>query len=501
MRGLIRSSVSLALAAAVIAGVVTGCGDGQPSAAPRTEWCPTVAGHQVDCGVVQRSLVDGQPELGSVDVGYALVRRTRTDGPAAGTITPNPGGPGVPMISHAAEAVALTGPLLEDHDLLLIDPRGTGVSSPLDCGASELEYQLGTRAQQLEAVGRCGAQLGPRAAGYTSAATADDFDAVRAQLEIPKLVLYGISYGTYLMPVYAQRHPDRVQSMVLTGAYPHDFDRLQRPNAEAVSLALQRICERSGVCDGEAAVVDLRAVAQRLRTNPITVEASYPVLLTEGKLGNLIFESASSNVGADPTAMTPLGMLPAALHDAARGDDAALRAFVTAATAEPGYENIDAYMAVACNDYAQLWSLDASLPQREEQYREALTRNAPTGLGAFSAEGFGAAQRDGGDACIQWPGVKDHQRPDQVRDPLPDVPVLVLSGDLDAITPDANGKLVAARFPRATFLSVPNTGHVPDLEPSGCVVGIVGEFIRTGAPGSTDCVQAIAPIAVAPVTN
>ncbi|WP_067536892.1 alpha/beta fold hydrolase [Nocardia crassostreae] len=499
MRGVVRSAVGLALAAVLAGGVITGCSSGETAvAAP--EWCPTVAGHQVDCGVVQRPLVEGKPGLGQVDVHYALIRQGNGDAPNQGTIVPNPGGPGVPLISHAAEAVALSQGVLDDHSLLLIDPRGTGLSSPLDCGVGETDFQFGTREEQRTAVGRCGEQLGERAAGYTSAATADDFNAVRAHLGIPKVVLYGISYGTYLTPVYAQRHPETVQSMVLSGAYPHDFDRLQRPNGEAVSIALQRICERSGACDGNTAVADLTTVLQRLRTQPITVESTRPVLLTEGKLGNLIFEAATSNVGANPQAMTPLGSLPAALHAAARGDDGKLAEFVKATTADPAYENISAYVTVTCNDYAPLWSPRASIPQREQQYREALAQ-APAGIGAFSAEGWGEAQRDGGDSCIRWPGVQDHLRPDQVTDPMPDVPVLVISGDLDAITPDANGKLAAAKFPRSTFISVPNTGHVPDMEPSGCVVGIISEFIRTGATTATDCVAAIPPIAVAPVTN
>ncbi|MEV6767502.1 alpha/beta fold hydrolase [Nocardia sp. NPDC051030] len=501
MRSMVRSGIGLALAAAVIAGVVTGCGDGPSSSPARADWCPTVEGHQVDCGVVERKLVADKPELGNVEVSYALVRRSRVDAPSAGTITPNPGGPGVPTIAHAAEAVQISQALLDDHDLLLIDPRGTGLSSPMNCGVDTETYPFETREQQLRDVARCGEQLGPRAAGYTSVATVDDFDAVRDRLGIPKLVLYGISYGTYLLPIYAQRYPDHVQSIVLSGAYPPDFDRTQRPNAEAVSLALQRICERSRVCDGDTAVSDLRTVADRLRTQPIPVEGPNPVLLTEGLLGNLIFEVGSTNVGAHPEELTPFGMLPAALHSAVRGDDGPLREFVTRSTAEPGYENINAYLAVACNDYQTLWSLDATLPQREQQYRDALAKLAPTGLGAFSAEGFGAAQRDGGESCIRWPGLEDHQRPDQMRDALPDVPVLVLSGDLDAITPDVNGKLAAARFPHATFISVPNTGHVPDLEPSGCIAGIVDRFIRTGEAGSTACVAAIPPIAVTPVTN
>ncbi|UFS99547.1 alpha/beta fold hydrolase [Nocardia huaxiensis] len=485
-------------ALATVAGLLTACGTQQTAAAP--DWCPTVEGHRVECGQVMRPLVAGRPDLGEIQVGYARVQRTNANAPAAGTITPNPGGPGVALIERAGEAVAvMTGTgLIEDHDLLLIDPRGTGVSTSLNCGADEREYALATRERQREIITHCGEQLGERAAGYTSAATADDFDAVRAHLEIPKLVLYGISYGTYLMPMYAQRHPDSVQSMVLSGAYPWDFDPLNRPNAEAVSSALQRVCDRSKACDGNTAVADLKTVAARLRTTPLEVGGENPVRLDEKKLASFLFETGTSDVGAHPEQPTLLGTMPAALHAAARGDDTLLREWTVQAAAAPNYENIDLYMTVTCNDYATLWSPEATGPQREQQYRAALDQVGT--VGAFSAEGFSGAQRDGGDACLGWPATTA-ERPAQIRAALPNVPVLVMSGDLDAITPDANGVRVAAKFANATFVSVPNTGHVPEMEPSGCAAGIIGAFVRTGATGPLDCVAAVPPIAVAPVTN
>ncbi|MFI6869507.1 alpha/beta hydrolase [Nocardia sp. NPDC050406] len=493
MRGSVRAALGAVAAILVAAGAVTGCsGAGSTTAAP--DWCPTVEGHRVECGTVTRELVAGQPELGDIEVAYALVRRSHTGAPAAGTIAPNPGGPGVPLIDHVGQAVAAMDSVLDDHDLLLIDPRGTGLSTPLDCGVPDQDYLTLPRNEQRETVARCGERLGPRAAGYTSAATVDDFDAVRAELGIRKLVLYGLSYGTYLLPVYAQRHPESVQSMVLSGAYPHDFDTLNRPNAEAVSLALQRICERSGVCDGATAVADLRAVNARLRTQPIAIEGERPFTLTEDKLGSLLFETATSGVGADPEPM--LGTVPAALHAAVRGDDAPLRDFATRAAAVPVTENIDLYVTVACNDYPTLWNPNSPMPQREQQYRAAIDAAGETG--AFSAGGFSAAQRDGGDVCLGWPATT---RNDYASQPLPDVPVLVLSGDLDAITPDLNGQRAASRFPHARFVSVPNVGHVPDLAPGGCVTGIVTNFLRTGDPGATDCVRTVPPIPVTPVTN
>ncbi|WP_280472579.1 alpha/beta fold hydrolase [Nocardia cyriacigeorgica] len=491
-----RTMVVAALIALTALPLITACD--ATRAARALEWCPDVPGHQVECGIEQRPLVADQPELGTVAVSYALIRRRDLDAPAKGTITPNPGGPGVPLIAHVAQATQLAAALLDDHDLLLIDPRGTGVSSPLDCGADEREFELGTREQQIQTVTRCGERLGPRAAGYTSAATADDIDAVRERLAIPRLVLYGISYGTFLMPVYAERHPDRVQSVVLTGAFLPEFDLLNRPNAEAVSLALRRICERSGACDGATAVADLRTVAQRLAARPLQIGGANPMLLTEAKLATLIFEVATSNVGADPSAATLLGSLPAALHAAAAGDDTGLRHFAERAVGAPPTENIDLYITVACNDYPTVWSRAATVTERERQYRQTLAAAAPSADSAFSLPGFNAAVRDGGDACIGWPNITAPQ-PVRAKGALPNVPALVLSGDLDAISPDAHGEQVAARFADATFVSVPNTGHVPDLEPSGCVTGIVDRFIRTGTTGSTTCVESVPPIVVEPV--
>ena len=64
----------------------------------------------------------------------------------------------------------------------------------------------------------------PRGRFYGSGDVADDIDAVRAALGLGKLDLWGDSYGTFLMGVYAARHPEHVRSIVLDGAFPIAFD-------------------------------------------------------------------------------------------------------------------------------------------------------------------------------------------------------------------------------------------------------------------------------------
>ncbi|NJP79691.1 alpha/beta hydrolase [Streptomyces sp. AA8] len=467
-------------------------------------WCPAIGGHRVDCGRLGRPLVTGKPELGEVKVSYAVVRHS-APGPAKGTVAVNPGGPGETSVDKAeAFAWGLEG-LLKDHDLLLVDPRGTGASEPVPCGVTDAEYRFGTRAQQRAAVERCAGNLGPRAAGYASAATADDIDAIRAHLGVQKLSLYGLSYGTYLMPVYASRHPEHVRNIVLSGAFPLALDPLARPSAQAVSLSLRRVCERSVpvACDGRQAVKDLATTAARLRGRPITVPITtdhgvYKKRFTEDKLANLVFEAASSQVGFEPDKPSLLGQLPHALDRFVKGDAAPLRKLVQEEGKTGSTVDQAPYIAVTCNDYRKAWSKDAPLPERWRQYNAALAAVRPGEHGAFSAKGFTEGTTDAGDVCIGWPR-ENTPGPQPTKPELPDVPVLVLSGDLDANTPDASGKKAAEQFRNSRFFSARNMGHVPELEQSRCVTGVSSHFLRTGEPGDTSCMRALPPITVAPV--
>ncbi len=466
-------------------------------------WCPTVAGHRVECGTESRPLVAGKPALGTIEVAYALVRRTDESKPAKNTIVVNPGGPGGGAIESVKGYTELTKPLATDHDLLLIDPRGTGQSGKLSCGLTGLA--LLTRPELHRAAARCAATLGPRAEGYTSAATADDIDAVRRRLGLDQIVLYGVSYGTYLMSIYAERHPETVRSIMLSGAYPVGFDPLGGPSARAISLTLRRICERAAACDGDTVVDDLRTVNARLRAKPrpmtITVDGKPRALtLTESTLALVLTFPASDAVGSTPGKTPLLGRLPARLHHAARGDFRPLIKEIGAVFKELAADPTDQALAtsVVCNDYARPWSVDAPLRERWRQFHRAVEHARPAAFGTFTPRAFATSPLDGGDLCIAWP-KNGTARPYTLTGDLPDVPTLVLSGDLDSNTSDENGKLNAAQFPRARFLSVPNTGHIPELDATGCAKTIMASFIRDERLGDTSCLRRIPPIKVKPV--
>ena len=81
----------------------------------------------------------------------------------------------------------------------------------------------------------------------------------------------------------------------------------------------------------------------------------------------------------------------------------------------------------------------------------------------------------------------------------PDMPVLVLDGDLDVITPMGDSIRAASLFPRATLVPVANVGHVTALADfDRCTSGIVRRFIRTLSPGDTSCAAQTQEVHVVP---
>jgi uncharacterized membrane protein YdfJ with MMPL/SSD domain/pimeloyl-ACP methyl ester carboxylesterase len=449
-----------------------------------------------ECGSVRVPLFRSVPSSPTIEVAYVLIRHSdpalRT---ARGTIVFNPGGP-EPVIDSAATWAGYLSNLLRDHDLLLVDPRGTGRSHQLSCGLTALPT---TRPAFLLAVERCGRRLGRQARAYTTAAIADDIEAVRAHLGIPKLDLYGVSYGTYLMTVFAQRHPRSVRSIVLSSAYPLRFDMWARENARAVRLAILRVCARSttGKCDGPQTLRQLARLARRLHTHPILYRlGGERRVLDDTALAGIAYWAATLLTDFN------IGQLPAVVRAALQGDN---RPLISAARATAplfshgsqvggGSSALALQAAQICNDYPTLWDRRGPVAVRLRQYAARRAQLSQAAFWPFSARAWTSAIIDRGNTCIRWP---DRSGPAQrTTGPLPNVPVLVISGDLDANTPSAEGRQAAKQFPHARFLEIPNAGHGAEQEPTGCALSITANFIRNHRVGDTSCLAKIPPLPV-----
>src|SRR3954451_21600478 len=457
--------------------------------APQAPGCVPVPA--AECGSVRVPLFRSRPAGRKIDVPYVLVRHRDPALPTArGTVVFNPGGPGDDVISSAANWTGLLAGLLSDHDVLLIDPRGTGRSHPLRCGLTEVPA---TRSRFVRGIARCGRRLGRQARAYTSAATADDFEAVRAHLGIAKLDLYGVSYGTYLMTVFAQRHPASVRSIVLSSAFPLRVDMWARANARALRLAIRRVCARSttGKCDGARTLHELGRLARRLRAHPLRYRLhGERRVLDETALAGIAYW-AGGHIGQPPAiARAALKGRKRPLTSAAR----ALGPLFSGSQAADGAPDQALPASILCNDYPTLWDRRAPVAVRLRQFAARRARLAQTAFRPFSARAWTSAIIDRGNSCIRWP---DRRGPVQrTSAPLPDVPVLITSGDLDPNTPTAEGRQTARQFPHAQVVDVPNAGHVPQGEATGCAASITFEFIRNQRLGDTSCLARIPPVPV-----
>ncbi|WP_433328265.1 alpha/beta fold hydrolase [Spirillospora sp. CA-294931] len=490
----ILSVVAAACAVVAVGPLVGAQARSAPVVPGAADGCLPVAG--AVCGTLRVPLVRARPELGGTTVGYVVIRHRDASRPAKGMIAANPGGPGDSAIASAERYVRDLGGLLDDHDLLLVDPRGVNRSDPVDCGLTGLPP---TRDGFVRAVEACGRELGPRARGYTSAEVADDIDAVRAGLGVARLDLLGESYGSYLMAVYAKRHPARVRSMVLSSAFPLDFDMWGRPGARAMRRAIRLLCDNSGDrCDGQRVLRDSETLAGRLARRPVTytTDDGQRRLLDDTSLAVIVFGAAGASAG--------FGDVPAMVRAALRGDHAPLVAAArrvgplsgsSATRQEEQPFNPMHSMALMCNDYPTLWNRQAPVAARLRQYAARRRALPVQDFRPFGKRAWTSAAYDRGNTCVRWP---DDGPAQATGGPFPDVPVLVLSGALDPNTPTEEGRQAARQFRHAAVVEVPHTGHVPTGEPTRCAAGIQRAFIRDLRVGDTSCLTRIPPVVVRP---
>jgi pimeloyl-ACP methyl ester carboxylesterase len=440
------------------------------------------------CGSVTVPLDRRDAAAGTIDIAYARFPRTDTSRPRLGTIAPNPGGPGNSTIAAADLYTKALAPLRARRDLLLVAPRGTGRSGALSCPSVAAHDPL---TLDLPSIGTlCAGDLGPRARLYGTAAAADDIDAVRAALGVRKLDLWGDSYGTLLMPVYAARHPTHVRSIVLDGAFPIESDPWGRDVLHGVRRVIGLVCRRTQRCSGPRVLAKVGRLARRLRRHPVTFTAQTPVgpvplTIGEHELASVVFGGGHPEV---------YGLLPSALDAALDRDFAPLERLVTADRVnevegflvDPAQFSIAAATAVSCKDYPRPFDRAAPPAVRRAQYDRALASLDRGTFRPFSAGAWLSTAIDAGPKCLDWPADPTAGSPLRGHS-LPDVPVLVQSGDLDTNTPIEQGRKAAAQFAHATFAVVSNAGHTPDLTRCGQAMAI--DFIRHLRTNPNRCAQ------------
>jgi pimeloyl-ACP methyl ester carboxylesterase len=457
--------------------------------------------HRARCGSLLVPLLRGAPDGGGrkLRVHFRVFPHTARDRPALAPIVAAEGGPGYATIDSADSYRFMLGPLGRRHDLIVMDNRGTGRSGAINC--PRLQAGKGTYSRE---VGRCARRLGRAANAYGTGAAADDLAAVLDKLGVPVVSIYGDSYGTYFAQTFAVRHPDRVRAVVLDGAFGVEgSDPWIRQESVGLRAAWRDVCRRTVGCSHRV-LATLRRWAIRLERRPLVATGRD----ADGGRHRIRLDGAALGQMAGDASFyyTLYRDLLAALRAHARGDSGPLLRLAAEDLPFTGGGPVrsyseGAYAAVACHDYPTLWDPSASIPQRRAQYaaaRSGLEREAyapfPNDIWLRSLY---INQYVTG--CIEWPAPDQPDPPVPAVASYPSVPVLVLNGDVDVITPLGDARQAASLFPNSSLVIVRNVGHVTALaDYPGCAAGIVRRFLETLSTGDVSCAAATPEIHVVP---
>lgn len=370
-----------------------------------------------------------------------------------------PGDSGVNQVLGLAQQGGAAFAGLMNGDVIGIDQRGTGRSTPnlssaaryglpLDqAGSIEAWIPLIERASQAESTRLRAAGIALEA--YNTRESADDVAAVCRALNYTRVTLWGRSYGSHLALAILARHEALVERMVLVS--PEGLDHTWKLPSQ-VDAVLRRLETRGA---GEL-VAPLTSIVERLRQAPVSVDVVHP---QNGKsltvvIGAFDVQWAVSQALGDPRS---LSTLPVALQEMSRGD---FRRMAQVAVLRRERAGVQSAMKMMM-DLAS----GATAGRRARIEREAQTAvlgNAINFPDIYLGTAWGSI--DLGD---------DFRRP-----PKSAVPTLIIVGDLDPRTPTENATEVAATLSRATVVTVENATHQFDFFGTAQIRDVLGRFLR-----------------------
>jgi len=379
------------------------------------------------------------------------------------------GGPGQSALESFPLAAGAFGPILRDRHVVLVDQRGTGRSRPLDCPPAEDEAAdtgtLADPAQARRAAERCLASLDADPRHYTTSDAVADLEAVRAAIDAPELNLVGISYGTRVALEFLRRYPERTRSLVLDGVVPPGL-ALGAEHARNLEAALDAHFAR---CAADANCRErygsprerLTQLLDELRAEPRRVQFRDP--LTDARRDEPLTAAAVAGVVRLYTYVPQLAsMLPRSLAEAAAGRPEVLMAQASMIQSLVGEQfKIGMQLAVVCSEDADRLRVDPA--------------DAGTVIGTQFVETLLAQ-------CAVWP---KGQRPADFNAPVrSDRPVLLLSGELDPVTPPRYGAAVLEHLPNGRHIVAQGQGH--NVMGVGCMPRVMAKFVASADAGALD---------------
>ncbi|KAI8917544.1 Alpha/Beta hydrolase protein [Powellomyces hirtus] len=502
------SAVALGLAAACLIGGAPGVN----ASVIRRDLSPfnwTSCNEKLLCGEFSVPLDHSNP-LGE-KINIATIKIPARTQPSVGTIFVNPGGPsssGIAMVLSGSLQPVLFG---DRHDVIAIDPRGIGRSSPIECfpdGTTSRLFRAGLPMDPAESFELASAKMQLLAKTcvknaakilphMTTAAVARDFEAMRVAVGGP-FNYVGYSYGTHIGLTYNNMFPDNVGRVVLDGiqdpeAWTEGNGFWFTPNTTEVLHAkhVQENLERfASACEeaGPERCVLANAAAKRpyvlpgimklyesLKAAPIVVEdADVPDVFTHVKLATLL-KQLVYKPAQWPTFAQVLGLL-------FRRNALVAQNLMEKKPAEPfpardQMHQEEAMFSVTCSDGAEQ-PYDAAKLKTEAQL---MVQKYP-----FGASNLNLIKL----ACAFWPKNIAKERYTGPWNKKTNGSVLLVSNLHDPVTPIESAERVHAMLPGSSLVRVDSYGHTSNAQVSKCANEIIRRFLIDGLGPETkvtDC--------------
>jgi pimeloyl-ACP methyl ester carboxylesterase len=428
------------------------------------------------CGFLEVPENPTEPDGRQIKLNIALA-------PASGKNTePDPvfffaGGPG----QAASETWVIMRPVLnkirKNRDIVMIDQRGTGGSNKLAC-TSELEEDL-NQELDLELVRletkKCLAQLNGDPRYYTTSIAMGDYNQVRKAMGYDKINIMGVSYGTRAAQVYLRLFPESVRTVTLDSVVPMQL-ALGQEHATELDRSVAKVfedCANDETCHSlyPHNLEALKALFAQLREKPRQITITNPVSgeqqemrLTADSLGVAIrFLSYASETQA---------MIPLLVNEALESDDlsrlASQAILVMSGLSEMLAKGME--LSVMCSEDYPFMDFSAD-------YSDTLMGNLLLDIVKLQ--------------CKVWPHQAVTGEFHQAV--VSDLPVLLMSGERDPVTPPRYATQTAEAF--SNSLNLVARGQAHSVMKNICLRDITTAFVEKGSIDDLDisCVEEIKP--------
>ena len=473
--------------------LLAGCQSAALTAEPLVISSPTPAIQPADC----KFQVPTNYEVECMDLTIPE-DRSQPDGPTIllhvarfKSTSPNPapdpvihlyGGPGGSLLDTTAFYLQAGGDeILKTRDYILFNQRGTRYAEPfLDCpGGFDLNWEASQESlsktqrqgKEIEFLLACHQDLvdqGINLAAYNSSENAADVYDLSAALGYEQVNLYGVSYGARLALTVMRDYPQIVRGAIIDSGYPmeiHISTEFALSAARAFDLIFDG-CKADPIC--QDSYPDLETtfyrVIDELNAHPVPVNLDRGEVFINGNdILNLTFGSLYTFYGSDGVSWIPW-MITTADEGELNELIPAFEIMFTEDTLSEGmYYSVICREEVPSNSYQAARQRAADLPpQIQDHYVSPVL---------FTV-------------CETWASGQAGSAEKETV--VSDIPVLVLTGQYDPITPPPYNRQIADFLTNSFFYEIPGIGHGA-MRGDECALEIALQFLDdpAGEPDSS----------------